>query len=354
MNEPLGRRDFLRPGNFLPSAVGTARQRDDEVPVDRIPTVTFRREAMACMFEIQIAADEACREWAARAFDWIDDLESQLTVYRDDSEVSIVNREAYENAIPIEPALFDLLSRCRQWTTATDGAFDITAGPLIRTWGFLRRQGRLPTEIEIADAMRLVGMDNVELQESDQSIRFAKPGVEINLGSVGKGFALDRVAVRLKECGLNGGLLSAGHSSVLAVGTPTWDTAWQVELRDPHSESRAAAIVRLKDRALSTTGSSQQFFEFEGRRFSHVLDPRTGWPANGVAQATAIANDAATAEAVSTAFFVNGIEWTRDYCLRNPEVSALLIAENSSANPSVFDASRSIILPTTGEAKAPR
>lgn len=349
MSANLARRDFLNPARF--AAKSTAA---DELSKQRIPTVTLRREAMACMFEIQLAADDPGRECAARAFDRIDELEAQLTVYRDDSEVSAINRDAAEKAIAVEPALFELLCRCDHWTKLTNGAFDITSSPLIRAWGFMRRRGRVPTAAEIADAMRVTGMDKVILNTDVRTIQFVSPGVEINLGSVGKGFAIDLIANEFKSRSLRSALLSAGHSSVLALGKPAWDTAWQVELRDPRAEDACLATARLFDNALSTTSSAQQFFEHEGKRYGHVLNPTTGWPATGVLQATALAEDAATAEALSTAFFVNGVEWTRGFCLRHPKVSGLLLPDQPEAKPFIFDNSHVISLPKASESKAPR
>src|SRR5262249_28270062 len=150
---------------------------------------------------------------AADALDHIDRLEAQLTVYRDTSEVSRLNRLAARAPMPVEPGLFDLLALAERITAETGGAFDVTAGPLIKAWGFFHRQGRGRDAAELADAMSRVGMRYVALDPERRSVRYLRDGVEINLGSIGKGYALDRVGELLRRThGVTAGLLNGGNS----------------------------------------------------------------------------------------------------------------------------------------------
>ncbi|HVJ80113.1 MAG TPA: FAD:protein FMN transferase, partial [Planctomycetia bacterium] len=278
-------------------------------------TVTMRAPAMACEFAIQLPAsrpDGAAtdRAGALRAFDLVEDLESLLSIYREESELSRVNRLAAREPQAVRADLFSLLQRCKAWTAETDGAFDVTAGPLIRTWGFFARAGRVPSSEELGKAQAACGMDLVELDPLRRTVSFRREGVEINPGAVGKGYSLDRLAAFLKTAGYRQFLLSAGASSLLGWGRPPWDDAWMVELRHPLEPRRALCLIKLSDHSLSTSGIAEQQFVSEGKRYAHILDPRSGKPAAGMLQATAIAGDAATAEALSTAFFVNGPQWT--------------------------------------------
>jgi thiamine biosynthesis lipoprotein len=259
---------------------------------------------------------------AREALDEADRVEAALTVFRDTSEVAQVNREAYARPVPVGDLLFDLLRRCRALHAATGGAFDPTSGPLTRAWGFLIRECRVPPPEEIAETMAGVGMDHVVLDEGSRTVRFAVPGVSLNFGAVGKGLALDRMRSRLRGHGVPRALLSAGGSSAVAVGSP----AFQVDVRSP----RVAQVldrVWLAEAALGTSGAGEQFFEAGGRRYGHVIDPRTGWPAEGVLSATAACADAAAADALSTAFLIGGPALAERYCADHPGTLALLTLE---------------------------
>ena len=211
---------------------------------------------------------------------------------------------------PRRSRLFDLLLLAARITTETGGAFDITAGPLIRAWGFFRREGRVPEMADLAAAMEKVGMGHVALDDDRRTVRFDRAGVEINLGSIGKGYALDRTAELLRsKFNIMAGLLNGGNSSVLALGTPPSDPhGWSVGLRNPVRPEERLAVVRLRGRAMATSASTYQHFAYNDRKLGHLLDPRTGRPAEGVALAAAFAPSAAEADALATAFFVLGPE----------------------------------------------
>lgn len=269
---------------------------------------------------------------AGDALDLIDRLEAQLSVYRASSEVSRLNRIAAQAPVPVEPRLFDLLRQAQRLSHETGGAFDVTAGPLIKAWRFFQRAGRVPSEEDLAQATRSVGTIHVRLVESNHEVRFDRPGVEINLGSIGKGYALDRAAELLRErWSIPSALLNAGTSSVLAIGYPPTEPAgWVVGLKHPWQPRRIARL-RLRDRALATSGATHQHFDYNGRRLGHVLDPRSGRPAEGIALAAALAPSAAEADALATAYYVLGVERTRQYCAEHSEVAALLLPDEPDA-----------------------
>jgi thiamine biosynthesis lipoprotein len=294
----------------------------------------FSRGAMATVFEVLLPwGSPDANAAATAAFDLIDRLESQLTVYRDTSEVCRLNRLASQAPAPVEPQLFDLLSLAARISAETGGAFDVTAGPLIKAWGFFRREGRVPSHAELTDAMNRVGMSLVSLNRDRLNVRFQRDGVEINLGSIGKGYALDRAADLLrKEYGVRSGLLNGGNSSVLAIGSPANDQrGWSIGLRHPADPEQRLALVRLRGRAMATSASTYQKFDYNNRTLGHLLDPRSGQPAEGVAMATAFASSAAEADALATAFYVLGPADTRRYCEAHPAVSAILLADEPNA-----------------------
>ncbi len=288
------------------------------------------RRAMACDFQVYLNAerDSAATEQAMAALDLIEQLEDQLTVYRDHSEVSRINQTAAREPISVESRLFDLLQTAGQLFEATGGAYDITSGPLSKAWGFYRRQGRIPTADELSLARERTGGKFVQLDSQRQTIRFTQPGLEINLGSIGKGYALDRAAELLRSDGVTNFVLHGGNSSVIANGHNASEQehgGWLIGLRHPWQAEKRLGTFRLKDRCLGTSGSEAQFFLHDGKRYGHILDPRSGHPAEGVLTATVIAPSCALADALATAFYVLGPSGAEFYCSRHPGISAILV-----------------------------
>ncbi|MCU0961877.1 MAG: FAD:protein FMN transferase [Pirellulaceae bacterium] len=296
----------------------------------------FGRRAMACDFQVFLRAEQrfGAVEAATEALDLIDRLEDQLTVYRPHSEISRINREAGRQRCGVETRLFELLQRCVAWHAATGGAFDITAGPLVRLWGFHTRSGRYPAPEDVQEVLQRVGSQYLELDLAEGSIRFARPGMELNLGSVGKGYALDRCDEVLTAAGVRDFLIHGGHSSILARGSreAAGDApGWRVALRHPLRADRRLAQLRIADRALGTSGCGQQFFYHHGKRYGHVLDPRHGTPADGVLSATVLAPTAAEADALATAFFILGPAETGEFCRTRPDLAVVFVLPGSRA-----------------------
>ncbi|MBA4065259.1 MAG: FAD:protein FMN transferase [Isosphaera sp.] len=293
--------------------------------------VRASRRAMATTFEVAVPAGTHPDPVAAAtaALDLIDDLEDQLTVYRDHSEVSRLNAAAADAPVPVEPQLYELLARCAGWTRETDGAFDVATGALIRAWGFLRREGRVPAAKTLSAAMSRTGFRHVVLDPDGRAVKFRVAGLEINLGAVGKGYALDRAARLLRDgWGVSSALLHGGGSSAYAIGRPPGEPrGWPVRLRHPTDPDASLGTVYLRDRGLGTSAATFQFFEYNGRKLGHLLDPRTGWPAAGTASASVAAGTAAEADAMSTAAFVLGPAGTETLTRLKPALAAVVLAD---------------------------
>ena len=291
--------------------------------------IRVQRRAMACRFEITLSGEDSIFLEAARnALADVDCVEDQLSVFREASALVDLNRRAAREAVSVDTELMSLIETCRMLSIKTEGAFDPTSTPLSRCWGFLRREGRLPAESEIEAARACVGMNAVAIDPDSSTVRFLREGVELNLGGIGKGYALDRVAKQLIESGVEHALVSAGGSSLRAVGGR--DAGFRVDLCSP---ARDAPLVRLRlrDASLGTSGAGIQFLEVEGRRYGHVIDPRTGWPARGVLSASVVANEAASADALSTAFLVGGEDLARRYCEKHANVAVFLTPDAPQA-----------------------
>jgi thiamine biosynthesis lipoprotein len=289
---------------------------------------------MATTFEVLVPyGTPGALDAAEAALNEVDRLEGQLTVYRETSEVSRLNRLAAVTAVPVEEGLYQLLALAQRFTRETDGAYDISTGALIKAWGFYRRCHRVPSADERGEVLTRVGMSHVVLESEGRTVRYLRPGLEINLGSIGKGYALDRAAGLLRQdWNLTAALLHGGHSSVYAIGTaPGDERGWAVGIRHPWDTERRIAVVRLRDRALGTSAVTFQHLEHEGRKLGHLLDPRTGWPAEAMASASALAPTAAEADALATAFFVLGVDGARAYCAKHRAVGAVLLPEGNAA-----------------------
>ena len=296
--------------------------------------VRIHRVAMGCRFEVMLSSDDARDMAAARAaLDETDDIESVLTVFRESSVVSHLNRRGAREDVTVGPDLFALLTRSAELHARTGGAFDVTSAPLSRCWGLPEREGRLPTDQEIADACAIVGMGHVRLDAAARTVRFARAGVELDFAAIGKGFALDRMAARLRERGARRALLSAGHSSVLAIGGK--GRGWPVDLR-PRLASRRVGRLWIKNGAVGTSGAGEDFTEIDGQRYGQVIDPRTGRLADGVLGASVITADAAAADALSAAFLIGGPELARRYCDATPDILAVLVLDQPGERTEVF------------------
>jgi FAD:protein FMN transferase len=328
----MNRRDFLDPRHLAEIAgpiLAIADELDATAPSTTEPVMLrFARRAMATTFDVILPFDTpAASEIAQSALDEIDRLEAQLTVYRDTSEVSRLNAKAAHHPVHVERNLFDLLSLAAAIHRATEGAFDVAVGALIKTWGFFRRAGHLPSPEELTAVRERIGMQQVVLDEARQTVAFRRQGVEINLGSIGKGFALDIAASLANAPNM---LIHGGHSSLLAVGNESPNaTGWTIGLTDPQRPERRRALVRLRNRAMATSAITHQHFEHDGKKVGHLLDPRTAWPAEGVLSATATAPTAAEADALATAFFILGVEKARAYCESHPLIGAVVIAADA-------------------------
>lgn len=344
MTEPSAssRREFLQ-GKPVRDAIEqrAAAVNDDPLANPAPPVHTyqmqFARAAMACEFAVYLNAGqhETGPDVALAALDQLEDFEQQLSVYRTSSELSQINQAAADGPVAVETRLFGLLAQCVELFTATKGAFDITAGPLTQVWGFFRRQGSIPDRADLAAALERVGSQYLRLDVESQTIAFLRSGIELNLGSIGKGYTLDRLAEWMVAQGVGDFLWHGGQSSVLArgaCGNAESGGGWTVGVADPLNPQHRLAEVRLANQSLGTSGATVQFFRHRGKRYGHILDPRTGWPAEGVFSSTVIAPTAAEADALATAFYVLGVEGAADYCRTHPQVGALITVPSQSGS----------------------
>jgi thiamine biosynthesis lipoprotein len=273
--------------------------------------VVQARMRMGSMLRITAYGDAKAVE---AAFAEVERVEQVISNYRPDSELSKFNAAAGKGQQKVSADLAEFLKLCRRWTDATDGAFDPSVGPAVRAWGFFDRKYRVPTDDELARLPK--GAWTVdELKVS---------GMELDPGAIGKGYGVDRAVAILKARGVTSAYVDFGSTSY-ALGAPPGKKGWEAAIRDPLKTDALLCTIVLKDAALSTSGGYEKYFEADGKRYAHILDPKTLKPAEGCISASVIASDGTSADVLSTAVYVRGIELAR-----KNKAEALFIASDGA------------------------
>lgn len=271
------------------------------------PIVRHAVHAMATRFEMVLwgLSPEALTGIAREAAQEIADLGTQLSAYDPAGDVWTVNETASLAPVRLDPRLFELLARCRDLNDLTDGAFDITVRPLLDLWGITTGTPSTPSPGEISAAGARCGRGCMALSRGDYSLRLAD-GARLDLGAVGKGYALDRAADVIRSYDVPGALLHGGTSTTQAIGTDPGGNTWRVAIADPGTPDSCLAVAHLADRALSVSAPHGKWLGEQETGYGHVLDPRTGHPCRGSLLAAVACPSATDSDALSTALLVQG------------------------------------------------
>lgn len=285
---------------------------------------------MACQFQVLLNAGRPTDggDAAIAALDRVEWLEQTLSVYLPDSELSRLNATAYREAMVVSNDVLELIKIGMDVYRRTEGAFDITAASLSEAWGFARRQGSMPTAHQIQDALCKVGSQYLTLDEHAKTLRYERNGLKVNSGGIGKGFALDRAHEILRQREVGNYLIHGGQSSVLAVGDRYEihsQSGWRISLKHPEQPRIRLGDLNLHDIAVGTSGPANQFFYYNGVRYGHIIDPRTGWPAQGMLSITVLNPSAAYADALATGLYVMGIDAAIHYCETHTDTGMIAI-----------------------------
>jgi FAD:protein FMN transferase len=265
-------------------------------------------EAMATRFELVLGGSDPVRLRAAgeEALAEIARLECQLSFYLPTSDITWINTHAGDGPVKVEPGLFLLLQKCQALSAATDGAFDITIAPLVRAWRTAMASGVLPSETSLASARAQVGFRNLHLNPEYFTAKFGCPGMNLDLGAGGKGFAIDAAIGILRAHGVPRALLHGGTSSVHVIGSPASGPGWRVGWDPPGGTSRA---FNLHNSALSVSAVHGRLFSIDGVQYGHVIDPRTGRPTRAARSVVVSGPGSLECDALSTALLVLGPKW---------------------------------------------
>lgn len=311
-----------------PQVLQETRVREKQLGTVSTRLISFRRSQliMGTTLEITIYVDN--RRNADRifslAFSEAARIENLLSTYIEDSEISRLNLYAKSKPLVISIEVIDLLARSKEITRETRGAFDITVAPLIRLWKEAAGKNELPSINEIYKAKERVGAHYIEMNLEKQEVRLPE-GVNINVGGIGKGFALDRVGRILLKNGIKSALLNFG-GNILTVGIPPDKRYWIVHIRDPLDRTKSISVLYLTGGAVSTSADYERGLYIQGNRYSHIIDPRTGRPVTGILSVTVVAPTATEADAFSTALYVLGFEEGGSFA-KESSIAAMILAE---------------------------
>jgi thiamine biosynthesis lipoprotein len=294
-------------------------------------------DIMGTVFTITIEGPGNHKEAAETAFDEIRRIDRLLSTYKPDSEISEANRRAAQEPVAVGPDFLNVLAASRVYYELSGGAFDPTIRPLMQVWKEARRENRLPTEEQLQKAAALVDMSKVEVDPSAHTVRFLQEGMSLDFGGIAKGYAADRAIDVLKAHGVTRAIIDAG-GNFYALGKPLDKPQWEAGIRHPLKHEEVIMRFPISDKGVATSGSYERFFEIGGKKYSHIINPRTGWPVEGMLSATIVADDAMAADALSTSVFVLGPEKGMRLIEKLPNVEGVLIA-HEPGSPQNFNIS---------------
>ena len=269
----------------------------------------------------------------------INRLDYLMSNYKKESVLSELNRNASAEPAACNKELVGVIEQSLQYSNITDGAFDITIGPLMKEWGFFKKKGRIPGKEELESALESVSYKNIIIEEKTikslatklvtvKTVFFKNPGTQIDLGGIGKGYAVDRAISVLKQNGISSALINfAGN--IYTFGTPPGKDSWVIGLQHPRKSEGLLGTFEIRDKAVSTSGDYEKFFTIEGKRYSHIIDPRTGNPVKGIVSVTIVTGNATRADALSTGVFVLGLEKGMDLIEQLPDVEGIIVYEDT-------------------------
>jgi len=274
--------------------------------------VTRAREIMGTFARLTaIAADEPTARAAVQAgYARLEDVNRLMSDYRPDSEIGRLNDLPTGEGLHVSSETSHCLEQAVEVSQASGGAFDVTCRPLVTLWRQAAQQNQLPSEQTVAETLQVVGAERIELDAEKRVVSRPLDGLQVDLGGIAKGYALDLAAEAMLKAGATGMLVEVG-GDVVAIGTNRRGQPWRIGVKHPFRQG-LIAVLTLSDRAVATSGVQQRFYEIDGKRYSHIIDPRTGWPAEQAPSVTVIAADGLRADAWATAFSVLGVAEGRE------------------------------------------
>ncbi len=281
----------------------------------------FSHQAMAAIFEVIIVHEDAhyAQQVAHAAFDELDRLESELSRFIENSDICRINNLPANRPLRLGLPTFECLQIANHIYAETNGAFNVTIGSLLACWRNKNGTPLTPSQDQLDLARKRTGMHLLKLDEAEHTIQLLASPIQIDLGGIGKGYAVDKMAELLREWGINTALINGGHSSILALDAPSGTKGWPLILSNPADRKQTLARLHFQHKSLSASGLKK------GR---HIIDPRTAQPVKEKKAAWASALDAATSDALSTAFMVMSPGEIKKFCSCHPDTIAMAILQD--------------------------
>ncbi len=252
-------------------------------------------------------------------------LERMLSVTMEDSDIFRLNTAAGKEAVAVEEETRTLLEMGKDLGALTQGRFDIAISPVVKAWGFTEETHRVPTQAELELLLQLTDPNDIVLEES--SVFLQKEGMAVDLGGIAKGYASDRVAALLKEEGVESAIVSLG-GNVYGIGTKPNGEQWEIALANPLDANDYCGLIAIEDKAVVTSGGYQRYFEADGKKYHHIIDPATGYPADkGLLSVTVISESGTEADVLSTALYIMGLEEGLKFWQENEGFDAIFVTE---------------------------
>lgn len=281
---------------------------------------------MGSRFDITVVAANAseANEYIDMAVAEIHRIEKLISSWDPNSETSLINANAGIKPVEVSSELFGLIKRAIGISNLTDGAFDISYASMDKIWKFDGSMSKMPSEKEIKNSVAKVGYRNIILNEKDNSVFLKLPGMKIGFGAIGKGYAADKAKALLKSKGVVAGIINAS-GDMNTWGKQVTGEDWKVAITNPMDKNKAFALLPIKNEAVVTSGDYEKFVQFNGTRYAHIIDPRTGYPATGIISVTVFAPKAELADALATSVFVMGKEVGLNRINQLPKIECIII-----------------------------
>jgi thiamine biosynthesis lipoprotein len=279
-------------------------------------------------FRLYCENKEVCDKAILDAYSEVKRLDSIFSNYRNDSILSRVNSHAGDGRVSVPEEFIELTRRALFFSSLTGGAFDITVGKAMQTWGANEEKNSMPSPKDIDKARDCIGFGKIKLYPKEKQVELNSPCISIDFGGIGKGYALDRAVRILRFNGIKRGIVNFG-GHIYAMQHPPGEDGWRVGIRHPRDETRVFTLIRVEDVAVSTSGDYERYFEIKDERFSHIIDPRDGFPIESVPSVTVIAKDATDADALSTALTVMKKDRAIQLLDHLKDVGAMIITEKN-------------------------
>ncbi|MDX8340422.1 FAD:protein FMN transferase [Draconibacterium sp. IB214405] len=290
---------------------------------------------MGSRFDITVVAnnEQEANAYIDLAVEEIQRIEKLISSWDANSETSAINKNAGINPVKVSPELFALIERAIQISKLTDGAFDISYASMDRIWHFDGSMTAMPSEETIASSVAKVGYENIVLDKAATTVFLKKEGMKIGFGAIGKGYAADKAKALLIDKGVSAGIINAS-GDMNTWGKQPDGSYWKVAITNPMNKDKAFALLPIKNGAVVTSGDYEKYVKFNGIRYAHIIDPRTGYPAHGIISATVFAPKAELADALATSVFVMGIEVGIDRINQLPQIDCIIVDDKGNIHQS--------------------